>query len=124
MEESTMTGFENYTENTREIELEIERKGIVLGIDWTDDVQVRALAREALDHSAAEVKLVAASPQDRKLMAKVDLFGLAAIMLKTMEECAGVGFECHGGPAWKALGKALWAEVELRKLPKGIAGEV
>jgi len=111
-----MAGYENYTAAVREIELEIERKGIVLGIDWTDDVRVRALAQEALDQSAAEVKHAASSPIDHKLMAKVDLFGLAAIMLKTMEECAGVGFECHGGPAWKAFGKALWAEVELRKL--------
>jgi hypothetical protein len=67
-----MAGFENYAEETREIELEIERKGIVLGIDWTDDVQVRALAKEALDQSAAEIKLAASSPIDRKLMAKVD----------------------------------------------------
>jgi hypothetical protein len=118
--ENTMAGYENYTEVVREIELEIERKGIVLGIDWTDDVRVRALAQEALDQSAVEVKLAASSPIDHKLMAKVDLFGLAAIMLKTMEECAGVGFECHGGPAWKAFGKALWAEVELRKLQAAI----
>jgi hypothetical protein len=118
-----MAGFENYAEETREIELEIERKGIVLGIDWTDDVQVRALAREALDQSAAEIRLAASGPVDRKLMAKVDLFGLAGIMLKTMEECAGVGFECHGGPAWKAFGKALWVELELRKLQQGTPRE-
>jgi hypothetical protein len=73
-----MAGFENYVEEAKEIELEIERKGIVLGIDWTNDVQVRALAKEALDQSAAEIKLSASSPIDRKLMAKVDLFGLAA----------------------------------------------
>ena len=115
-----MAGFENYVEEAKEIELEIERKGIVLGIDWTDDFQVRALAKEALDQSAAEIKLAASSPIDHKLMAKVDLFGLAAIMLKTMEECAGVGFECHGGPAWKAFGKALWAEVEQRKSQEAI----
>jgi len=118
-----MAGFENYAEETREIELEIERKGIVLGIDWNNDVQVRALAKEALDQSAAEIRLAASSPIDRKLMAKVDLFGLAGIMLKTMEECAGVGFECHGGPAWKAFGKALWAEVELRKSQEGTPRE-
>ncbi len=110
-----MTGFENYTEDVKAIEREIERKGIVLGIDWTDDVQVRALAREALDHSAAEVRLAAANPSDHRLMAKVELFGLAALMLKTMEECAGIGFECHGGVAWKAFAKALWADLELRK---------
>ena len=48
-----MAGFENYAEEVREIEQEIERKGIILGIDWNDDVQVYALAREALDDSLA-----------------------------------------------------------------------
>ncbi|HNC53578.1 MAG TPA: hypothetical protein PLO14_15330 [Accumulibacter sp.] len=109
-----MAGFENYTDDVRAIEREIERKGIVLGINWKDDVQVRALAREALDHSAADVRLAAANPSDHRLMAKVELFGLAALMLKTMEECAGIGIECHGGEAWKAFAKALWADLELR----------
>ena len=110
-----MAGFENYTEDVSAIEREIERKGIALGIAWTDEVQVRALASEALDHSAADVRLAAANPSDHRLMAKVELFGLAALMLKTMEECAGIGIECHGGTAWKAFAKALWADLELRK---------
>jgi len=110
-----MAGFENYAENAREIELQIERKGVVLGIDWNDDGQVRALAREALDASAKEVKISASGPVDYKLMAKLDLFGLAAMMLRTMEESAVQGFESHGGVAWKALAKALWAEANYRK---------
>lgn len=110
-----MAGFENYDRNTREIEQEIERKGVALGIDWSDEAQVRELAREALDHLAEDLKLAASSPVDHRLMAKVDLFGLAALMLRTMEESAEVGFESHGGPAWKALARALWAEAQLRK---------
>lgn len=110
-----MAGFENYDQGTKEIELEIERKGIVLGIDWTDEVQVRALAKEALDHSADDVKLVTSGAVDRQLLAKVDLFGLAALMLRTMAESADIGIESHGGPAWKAFAKALWAEAALRK---------
>ena len=43
-----MTGFENYAASTKEIELQIERKGVVLGIDWNNEAQVRKLAREAL----------------------------------------------------------------------------
>jgi hypothetical protein len=31
-------------------------------------------------------------------------------MLRTMEESALRGFETHGGPAWKSLARALWAE--------------
>jgi len=110
-----MAGFEHYASDTKEIELEIERKGVVLGIDWNDEVQVRALAREILDHSAKDVKFASTGPVDYKQLARVDLFGLAAVMLRTMEESANVGFESHGGPAWKALAKALWTEMEWRK---------
>lgn len=110
-----MSGFENYARSTNEIEQEIERKGIALGIDWQDEVQVRALAREALAHVAADEKLSATAPVDHRRLAKLELFGLAAIMLRTMEESAVQGVESHGGEAWKAFAKALWAEAELGK---------
>ena len=35
----------------RKLEVEIERMGIALGIDWNDEMQVHALAREALEHA-------------------------------------------------------------------------
>ncbi len=110
-----MAGYENYIEDAQEIELEIERKGIALGIDWNDEAQVRALAREALDYSPDDTHLKASAPLDHTLLAKIDLFGLAGLMLRTMEESAGVGIESHGGVAWKAFAKALWAEVASRK---------
>jgi hypothetical protein len=110
-----MSGFENYARSTGEIEQEIERKGIALGIDWHDEVQVRALAREALAHVAADDKFSATAPVDHRRLAKLELFGLAAIMLRTMEESAVQGFESHGGEAWKAFARALWAEAELRR---------
>jgi hypothetical protein len=110
-----MSGFENYARELREIETEIERKGIALGIDWNDEPQVRALAREAIDHSAADLKRAASHPEDHQLHAKVELFGLAQLMLKTMEETADVGFQTHGGKVWKAFGRALWQEAQLRR---------
>jgi hypothetical protein len=112
-----MAGFEHYSQDTNEIEQEIVRKGVILGIDWSDEAQVRALAREALDHSAEDIKRAGTPPLDYKLLAKVDLFGLAALMLKTMEESAIEGFQSHGGEAWKAFAKALWAEAKLRDAP-------
>jgi len=112
-----MAGFENYSQEIREIEQEIERKGIALGINWDDDAQVRSLAREALDHAAGDMKISATCPIDTRLMAKLDLFGLAGIMLRTMEESATVGIESHGGPAWKAFARALWAEAKSRNTP-------
>lgn len=109
-----MSGFENYAKNTDEIELEIVRKGIALGIDWQDEVQVRALAREALSHVAADLKIDVEVPLDHRALAKLELFGLAGIMLRTMEESAEQGIESHGGEAWKAFARALWAEAEGR----------
>lgn len=108
-----MAGYENYDESTREIEYEIERKGIVLGIDWSDEHQVRTLAREALNHLQEDLKTAASNPHDYRLRAKIDLFGLAGIMLKTMAESADNGIQSHGGTAWKAFAKALWAEAAL-----------
>lgn len=109
-----MAGFENYAQDTRDIELEIERRGVALGIDWHNEEQVRALAREALTYPASEITMLADKPDYTKL-AKLELFGLAGLMLRTMQESAETGFESHGGDAWKAFARALWAE--RRRLP-------
>ena len=109
-----MAGFDHYAQDSSEIESEIVRKGIILGIDWSDQAALRALAKEALDHLAKDVSIASSAPVDYKLMAKVDLFGLAGLMLKTMTKSASQGIESHGGPAWKAFAQALWAESELR----------
>ncbi len=110
-----MAGFENYEDATRQIELEIERMGVALGIDWSHEAQVRALAREALESSSELVRRAAAHPADHVLGAKVTLIGLANLMLRTMEESAGLGIESHGGKVWKIFGRALWAEAEARR---------
>lgn len=47
-----MAGLENYQQETEGIGAEIERKGLALGIDWSNEVQVLGLAREAIDHLA------------------------------------------------------------------------
>lgn len=109
-----MAGFENYAQDTRDIELEIERRGVALGIDWHNEEQVRALAREALTYPASEITMLADKPDYTKL-AKLEMFGLAGLMLRTMQESAETGFESHGGDAWKAFARALWAE--RRQLP-------
>lgn len=112
-----MAGLENYRKDSKAIEQSMMYKDIVLSIDWGNDEQVRALARAALEHSAEEIKCSPASPFDYKLLAKVELFGCAVFMLKTMEESAleGKDFESRAGVVWKAFAKALWAEAALRK---------
>lgn len=104
--------FEHYDQEADAIEKEIERKGIVLGIDWDDEAQVRALAREALIQSAEEAQAAMARTNDREAMARTELFGLAALMLKTMAQSAEDGMHTHGGLVWKSFGRALWQEAE------------
>ncbi len=101
--------FEHYAEEARRIEAEIVRHGIVLGIDWSDPVAVRALAREALAYHPGDAEKVSrdATPEWR---AKLELFGLAELMLKVMAESAADNIETHGGDVWKAFGRALWLE--------------
>ena len=102
-----MPGFENYFEEAAQIEREIVRKGYVLGINWEDETQVRALARAALDcrHDQPEC-----APNDPRALARMQLFGLAQLMLTVMRQSADEGMLTHGGPTWKALARALWAE--------------
>ena len=107
-----MSGFENYSREARQIDHEIERKGVILGIDWDDAVQVRELAREALDCKLGAAHCEIGDPRDRT---RVELFGLAQLMLTVMKESADEGIHTHGGAAWKAFARALWAEHELRQ---------
>jgi hypothetical protein len=107
-----MSGFENYPREAQQIEHEIETKGVILGIDWNNTVQVRELARQALDCKPAETDSVPDEPLER---ARLELFGLAQLMLTVMKESAEQDLDTHGGPAWKAFARALWAEHDLRQ---------
>jgi len=100
-----MPEFENYRREADEVEREIERLGIALGIDWNDAAAVRALAREALTHRG-----VSGAPKSPRELAKIELFGLAQLMLKIMQDSAEENMHTHAGPVWKAFARALWAE--------------
>jgi hypothetical protein len=104
-----MPPFENYSEEAQRIEREIQRHGVLLGIDWHDEAAVRALAREALAcrPGGPQADCLPNTPQQRT---KLELFGLAQLMLKVMTESAGENIMIHGGPAWKAFARALWSE--------------
>jgi len=104
-----MPEFENYHREAEEIEREIMRKGIVLGIDWENEVQVRALAREALGfdvHGGVQQR----RSGDVTALAKFELFGLAQLMLTIMRQSAEEGMLTHGGSVWKVFARALWLE--------------
>lgn len=106
-----MSGFENFASEAAAIELELQRKGIALGIDWQDAGQLRALARAALDCKPGGTDCGTDDPLE---IARLELFGLAQLMLNVMRESAGENIHTHGGPIWKAFARALWAEHEAR----------
>lgn len=107
-----MSGFENFESQAAAIELEIERKGIALGIDWNDSDAVAAIAREALGFKAESLDCNFSDPQ---LHARQELFGLAQLMLHVMEESAHEKIHTHGGPVWKIFGGALWRAWQAQK---------
>jgi hypothetical protein len=107
-----MNGFNvlhNHQEAS-EIETQIVRQGMALGINWENEAQVQALAREALHHSSEALLQFSQHRNDYKLKAKIELFGLAALIMQIMKDSAEEGFHTHGGVAWKSFSKALMHE--------------
>lgn len=104
-----MSGFEHFQQSTADIERELVRKGVALGIDWDNEAQVRQLACQALGGAHAALDIAARHPTDRQALARAELFGLAELMLQLLESSAKTGFESHGGPVWRVFAKALWA---------------
>ena len=100
------------SQSAAEIETQIVRMGIALGINWEDEAQVRALAREALHHSKEALAEFSQHHDDYQLKAKIELFGLAALMMGIMTDSAEENIHTHGGVAWKAFSRALMHEME------------
>lgn len=104
-----MAEFENHRDDALQISREIARILIALGIDWKDEAQMRALAKEALNYHK-DRKNPHMHFNARADRSKLELFGLIGLMLRTMEEGADLGVHIHGSDVWKALAKALWEE--------------
>ena len=104
-----MSGFEHFARDALQLEREILKRGILLELDWADRPRLRQLAREALEGGAAHTRALLADPNPR-LRARGELFALGVLMLRVMEESADTGVHTHGGPAWKAFGRALIEE--------------
>ncbi len=73
------------------------------------------MAREALDHGALTVNSIG-HQKDSVTLLKAEIFGLAALMLRNMQESAERGYLTHGDSSWKAFAKALWLEHEQREM--------
>lgn len=104
-----MNGFAHFSRTATELESELVKLGIALEIDWDDPARVRQLAREALQGGARHTQALLESPDPDQAL-KGELFALSVLMLRTMEDSAEVGIHTHGGPVWKAFGRALLEE--------------
>jgi len=104
-----MIGFAYFARDAEDLEHEIAKHGVAIGLDWENHDAVRALAREALEGGAQHVETLVRS-KDRIERARGELFALGVMMLRTMEESAEQGILTHGGPCWKAFGRALIEE--------------
>lgn len=116
-----MSGFEHYDRDAQDLEHEMAKLGVALGLDWDNTRAVRSLAREALDGGSAHIEELVRStnPEQR---AKGQLFALGVMMLRTMEGSAELGIHTHGGACWKAFGRALIEEANLKPKAGGPEG--
>ncbi|MFT3760826.1 hypothetical protein [Thauera sp.] len=106
-----MSGFGHYARTADELEREIYKRGLALGLDWDDQARMRELARQALStKSGGVMKLLRSPVRQDKLTG--ELFALADLMLDTMRQSAQIGVHTSGGKAWKAFGRALYQESE------------
>lgn len=102
-----MSGFGHYARTADELEREIVKRGIAIGLDWDDTVRLRELAHQALScTSSCMMKLLRSPIRQEKLTG--ELFALSELMLVNMRQSAEIGVHTHGGPAWKAFGRALY----------------
>ena len=114
-----MSGSGHYDRTAKEVEQEMIRRGIALGLDWSDAGALRALAREALS-CTSECRLGLLRNPDYAQRGKGELFALSELMLSTMRQSAQIGVHTSGGPVWKAFGRALYEE-SARAAPHGKA---
>ncbi|MDR1063379.1 MAG: hypothetical protein LBL48_05525 [Azoarcus sp.] len=101
-----MSGFGHYERTAAELENEIVTRGVLLGLDWTDQVQMRALASEALD-CTSEQRLAMLRANDVRVKAKGELFALSTLMLDIMRQSAQTGVRLSDVGIWKTLACAL-----------------
>ncbi|MFH0935083.1 MAG: hypothetical protein V1879_07750 [Pseudomonadota bacterium] len=104
--------------DAKELELEIERHCIGLGLDYYDTYQVRLFAHEVLQN--IERLKDAAKHGDREARAKVELFSMVMMLHEANIKAFGTGYITEidtmssKEAAWTALAKALWGELESR----------
>ncbi len=93
-----------YKTEAERLATEIQRKLVILDIDWKSESDMRDLASRVL---AKEQKVSASL--DHRAIAWFELRGMIGLMNTLMAESADKNVELHGDDCWKAIAKALWA---------------
>ncbi|MCL2162365.1 MAG: hypothetical protein FWH56_10850 [Betaproteobacteria bacterium] len=101
-----MTGFGHYDRTVAEIEKEIALCCILLGLDWTDEAQVRTLIDGCL-RSTSEQHLDMLRAPDKQTRIRGKLFALLALLLDTMRQSAQAGIKATGSRLCQALNRAF-----------------
>ncbi len=102
-----MSQTENHWDEIANIEVEIQRYMIALGLDWHNEAAMILLAAECKTFGPANAQ-AAYTSNDQTLITKAKLFGLVSMMIQTMESAALENRDVHGGEVWKAFGKHLY----------------
>ncbi|MBU0689027.1 MAG: hypothetical protein KJ850_05755 [Gammaproteobacteria bacterium] len=102
----------------RELELEIERKCLILQLDSHDAVAAQAFAHDVLNHLDSYGK--AAADGDMQARIKIELYGMAVLMHKSNTANFGAGYMTQldalsaRESAWVNIARAIWNELERR----------
>jgi hypothetical protein len=111
----------------QELELEIERKCLLLQLDCNDDTAVRSFAHDVLGHLESYGRAAAAG--DIQARIKIELYGMAVLMHKNNAAMFGPGYlaqldalAAHES-AWVSIARALWNELERRNLMNDVREE-
>ena len=102
-----MSQTENHWSEVANIEIEIQRYMMALGLDWHDEAAMSQLAAECKIFGPSNAQAAYAS-NDQMLITKAKLFGLVSMMIQTMKSAALDNRDVHGGEVWKAFGKHLY----------------
>ena len=103
-----MSQIENHYDEVSRIETEMMRHMIALGLDWHNEVAMKQLADECKAFGPTHANAAYAS-HDHVQHGKAEIFALASLMLRTMENAAGENRSVHAGDVWKAFGKHLYS---------------
>ena len=99
-----MTGFGHYNQTVAAIEKEIALCCFLLGLDWTDQAQVRTLIDECLRSTSGQHLDMLRSPETRT---RGKLFALLALLLDTLRQGAQAGVRVTGSKLFQALNRAF-----------------